>query len=573
MSSCSNCHAPLASGVRFCAKCGTRVEATPAPKSSGSFCTKCGKALAQGVAFCSGCGTRQVAAPTPKGQSRPQVPTRTPPTRPSSFGAKTGSQGPIRGPVLYVTAKGAMDEQSLRKLINNASAANKGSLLIVDASTDPVAAVQKATGECLRRRVKLEAVCLLGSDDTLPHHRFDDPCGQDENLPTDAPYGMARTPNQEERFQGLVLPQIPVCRIPFDNADQIQPFLVIGAELCDSWDDGLAVTAQVWTGASAAVLAAINPSGDVPLHAVPPKGPSQIGSEIKSTTGRCYFNVHGSDQTTAWFGEGNGQQPEAFEPELVKIAPRGIAISEACYGALIDEYGEGISLSFLQAGAGCFVGSTIIAWGPTTAPIGLADEIVTGFYGALDQGTGVAKALVQAKEEMLKRYQHSDGSWSLEPAQHNTLLSFIAYGSPCATVRASQSKGFRPNSVRGSKPGGSDVLSKVRARMAGQGDGSTVLEQVMSRLESRVSGETFRILNQGRVDLSAPPPGLPDMTQVRNRIAEKLGQLPTQTHVFQSSGGNQDTSVFGKAGEGTKAKIVAMVVNQAGQIIAEYSSR
>jgi hypothetical protein len=474
---------------------------------------------------------------------------------------------------MYVAASGAMDEGSLKQLLTSASAANKGSLLIVDPSTDPVAAVQKVLGECQRRRVKLEAVCLLGSDNTLPHHRFDDPCGQDECLPSDAPYGMMRTPNQEERFQGLVLPLIPVCRIPFDDPKQIEPFLAIGAELCDSWDDGLAVTAQVWTEASSAVLAAINPTGDVQLHAVPPKGHNDIGSEIKATTGRCYFNVHGSDQTTAWFGEGNGQGPEAFNPVLVKIAPRGIAVSEACYGAFIDEDGEGISRSFLQAGAGCFVGSTIIAWGPTRPPIGCADEIVTGFYGALDQGKGVAKALVQAKEKMLQSYQHSDGSWSLEPTQHNTLLSFIAYGSPCATVRSSQSKSYNPNPKGRGETGGRDILSQVRARMAGKGDGSSVLEQVMSRLESRVSGETFRILNQGRLDLSAPPPGLPDMTQVRERITARLGQLPTRTHVFQSSGGSLETSVFGRNGDGINAKIVAIIVDQAGQVIAEYTAR
>ena len=95
----------------------------------------------------------------------------------------------------------------------------------------------------------------------------------------------------------------------------------------------------------------------------------------------------------------------------------------------------------------------------------------------------------------------------------------------------------------------------------------------MARLESRVGGESFRILNQGRIDLSAPPPGLPELSQARARIAERLGRPPTHTHVFQSSGGNRETSIFGRAGEGTHAQIVATIVDQVGQIIAEYTAR
>ncbi|HET9958293.1 MAG TPA: zinc ribbon domain-containing protein [Polyangiaceae bacterium] len=48
---CTRCHAPLATGARFCAQCGT-----PAAAAGPKFCSGCGGALASGARFCPACG-------------------------------------------------------------------------------------------------------------------------------------------------------------------------------------------------------------------------------------------------------------------------------------------------------------------------------------------------------------------------------------------------------------------------------------------------------------------------------------------------------------------------------------
>ena len=47
---CPNCNTAVKDGMRFCPKCGTKIE-------SASFCSKCGKALEPNAAFCMYCGT------------------------------------------------------------------------------------------------------------------------------------------------------------------------------------------------------------------------------------------------------------------------------------------------------------------------------------------------------------------------------------------------------------------------------------------------------------------------------------------------------------------------------------
>jgi membrane protease subunit (stomatin/prohibitin family) len=49
---CANCHAPNASGAKFCSSCGMPIAA---PKVV--HCTQCGTAAAPGAKFCGSCGT------------------------------------------------------------------------------------------------------------------------------------------------------------------------------------------------------------------------------------------------------------------------------------------------------------------------------------------------------------------------------------------------------------------------------------------------------------------------------------------------------------------------------------
>ncbi|MGN0412333.1 MAG: zinc ribbon domain-containing protein [Lachnospiraceae bacterium] len=55
---CRNCGAPLAPGVKFCARCGAPAPALAPTQAPGnvSFCPSCGNAVAPGTRFCMSCG-------------------------------------------------------------------------------------------------------------------------------------------------------------------------------------------------------------------------------------------------------------------------------------------------------------------------------------------------------------------------------------------------------------------------------------------------------------------------------------------------------------------------------------
>ncbi len=55
ISACTNCHARLQPGAKFCAGCGKPVMAAGAPQKV--FCTGCGTQLPPGGRFCASCGT------------------------------------------------------------------------------------------------------------------------------------------------------------------------------------------------------------------------------------------------------------------------------------------------------------------------------------------------------------------------------------------------------------------------------------------------------------------------------------------------------------------------------------
>ncbi len=64
---CQNCGAVNPAGTKFCAECGSKIEApAPAAPAAGT-CPNCGAQNAPGTKFCAECGTKLEAAPAPTG--------------------------------------------------------------------------------------------------------------------------------------------------------------------------------------------------------------------------------------------------------------------------------------------------------------------------------------------------------------------------------------------------------------------------------------------------------------------------------------------------------------------------
>jgi len=452
MANCTNCGHTLRSYDRRCGECGTEV-----PKPT---CKNCGAELMSAYAFsCHVCSTR-VERATPNYQSKIGRGTRIEPgTKPSSkiidnIGAGIKETGveptkrrtnsrtenhPFVTPstlykVLYVAPASAKND--LRSVFYKIHRANRGDVIWVDKDS----ALETVQSELQKKAKRISAVCLLGTDADIPHIRWENPVqggmAGAEDVETDNPYGMFSNPTKEERMTGHVINDIPVTRIPSTNPKLIQRLLGLHKDLASTWDNGLVVSAAVWEGPSRYTVQQYSASSNIPTLLSPPDVNETVSEQLQSRIpSRLMFNVHGSDMAADWYGHGNNGQPVALTPTGVEVAEHAVVLAEACYGAMVGENAPSIALEFLEHGAGCFVGSTIIAWGAVgthTHKGSSADAIAEYFFHFLDQGIPTGEALRATKLRILHEEQDENGV--INAMTHNTLASFIVYGAPFAQV-------------------------------------------------------------------------------------------------------------------------------------------
>lgn len=592
MDSCAKCGKPTIPQLKFCAGCGAPRAAqlaAPPPAPAASTCGSCSKPLEPGQRFCGHCGAARdgaAAAPAPG-----SVPTqyRAPPLQveearqsppPASMHTRQTQKTKSTASVLFVVPRHASEGDrgaTLSATLSRFVGGPTGQVLFVEADT-ALEDVQAAL-----RAANFDAVCIIGSAKDIPHSAVRDLAGHDEAIYTDNFFGMTYIPGEEDRYHGDVLPETPVSRIPSLNAALIERLLNVDDRLCDTWQGGVAVSAKVWRGASAAVLESLAGRDGPALQLSPPATIEDVDGLLCRNVGRLYFNVHGTDQAPVWVGDnGMGDYPTVLQPPTIAIAQDAIVISEACYGAMIVDGEPAISHTFLQRGAGAFVGSTIIAWGPANPPPSLADTIVTGTYRALDEGIPLGLALLEAKLEILN--SHLDRDEVLSPSAHNTLLSFVAYGSPLACTnsrpKATSTAGRRfgaRSAVESKTRGGGSVLDRVRGRMSGGGGDDAdngVLEQYRQRIRRRLPPGSWEVLDQGRTLLAGLSQRFRTYSEIKNQLTGLLGEEPASVSVVDYRSGNaKRTSINGSVTAGNLTKHAIVLVDEDGQLLDSMVSR
>lgn len=152
--------------------------------------------------------------------------------------------------------------------------------------------------------------------------------------------------------------------------------------------------------------------------------------KIEENTEILYFNLHGSNRTNKWYGQGGIRYPVALTPLNIPDLRDAIVFTEACYGAYtIDkEISESLALTFIQAGTRCFVGSTTVAYGPRVPPPTEADLLASLFFHEILKGNKFGFALLNAKHEFFKIMIDKQGF--LNGDDKKTLLQFVLYGNP-----------------------------------------------------------------------------------------------------------------------------------------------
>jgi hypothetical protein len=133
-----------------------------------------------------------------------------------------------------------------------------------------------------------------------------------------------------------------------------------------------------------------------------------------------------------FYGQKGNNYPQAqYSKDLIgKITNATVVAAECCYGAELydpeqnDQQDLGIALTYLYNKAIAFLGSSTIAYGPSTGQ-GLADLMTQYFVKNVIAGASTGRALLEARQEFLKK-----SGPQLDPYELKTLAQFYLLGDP-----------------------------------------------------------------------------------------------------------------------------------------------
>jgi len=318
------------------------------------------------------------------------------------------------------------------------------------------------------------SLLLVGGPEVIPFHRLPNPTDDlDDEVLSDSPYStrdsnyfvpewpVSRLPGGNGTDAGLLLEQIRRLaqtvqnrkpRLNFNlNLNQIPVFGSL-QNLFNRYAILKSVrmfgyTAEIWKKSSEEVFLQINKNRSI--FSSPPLDADTIPGVQAVVAPVSYFNLHGLIDSSEWYGQRDmaitpqgPDYPVALKPDDLyrSTHENGIVFSEACYGGHISGKGEedSIALKFLATGSACVIGSTATSYGSVNVPLIGADLLGYYLLKHLDEGMAAGEALYQARIDFIKEMQKRQGY--LDGEDQKTLISFVMYGNPFATVRSASSQ-------------------------------------------------------------------------------------------------------------------------------------
>lgn len=311
------------------------------------------------------------------------------------------------------------------------------------------------------------ALFIIGGPKVVPFHHLPNPADDaDTEVPSDNPYAS--------RDENYFIPEWPVGRLPGPSGSDAGMLLRALRNICSeremqqaslSWwsrlvsifwyfnrtttkvltngKSNLGYTAAVWKSSSQAVY---QPIGDIrSLLVSPPTKTGELPGRKPISADLAYFNLHGVPDGAGWYGQRTAEDttsvdyPVALTPQDISNsgkAPR-MVFSEACYGANIENKTEedAMALKFLNSGTSAMVGSTCIAYGAVTPPLIAGDYLGNSFWKQIRSGVTAGCAFQQAKINLAAEMTNRQGF--LDGEDQKTLISFILFGDPLATINNS----------------------------------------------------------------------------------------------------------------------------------------
>ncbi len=276
---------------------------------------------------------------------------------------------------------------------------------------------------------QLDFLLLLGGDEVIPFFRLPNPCDDgDEHVLSDSPYAS--------RDEDYLIPERVCGRIPDNHSAefivrQLQKHYALTGK-------AFGITAKVWHKASKLVYEQIGNPRE--LKTSPPVTLQSFKSAWLQNKDFLYFNLHGSNDSPHWYGQGNGDYPIALAPDRIHNAS-GIVATEACYGAFILDKSDAnaMCLKFLsEEHIYGFCGSTTIAYGPPIPPSSEADLLVKYFFEYAKQGITLGESLKNAKLDFARKALRRKGF--LDDDDTKTLLQYVLYGDPTFSIAAGKAR-------------------------------------------------------------------------------------------------------------------------------------
>ncbi len=287
---------------------------------------------------------------------------------------------------------------------------------------------------------KPDYIAILGGPDIVPLQDMINPLDGDDRkddpvVPSDLPYACDAPGSDDiSKFLG---PSRAVGRIP-DLPKENDPALLIALlgqaarwkPAASAGSTFFGLSTYIWRRSTSMSLKALFGKKAKPRLS-PDDGPRWTADELMPPW--HFINCHGAQLDTRFYGQRKKSFPPAHDATLLarKITRGTLVTAECCYGAeLFDPArttGPGIAVTYLREGAIGFMGSTTVAYGPSTRN-NYADLICRFFFESARQGASLGRALLEARQRFVKE------AAPINPVDLKTLAQFMVLGDP--SVRA-----------------------------------------------------------------------------------------------------------------------------------------
>ena len=294
----------------------------------------------------------------------------------------------------------------------------------------------KLAVDALYAKLAPDYLVLLGATDVIPHQDVANPLykpGDDDDrwVFSDVPYACdAAYSHDAAKFVG---PTRVVTRLPdLTGASDIAFLLSLLSTATGytrrphaDYARGFGLSAKVWKGSTGLSLFKLFGSATL-LNMSPTAGPSFRATQLAP---RVHFiNCHGTPSDPTFYGQTGKRYPEALTSKALnkRVKPGALAAVECCYGAeLYDSFALGMDLpicqTYLGQGAYAYMGSTTVAYGPSTGN-GSADLICQYFLLRMFEGASIGRAGLEARQSYVQQAAQMD------PVDLKTLMQFCVYG-------------------------------------------------------------------------------------------------------------------------------------------------